>query len=244
MAWHRRLRNASSGWTRGQLGILIWLTCLLAEATAAELPAIRSGAGNEVPNCVRPAKLMAFVRDRNRRLDPRITFHPRFVDLASVYRRVGRCVQKVDGRCAGIRWDFAFFQMLIETNYLTFRGPDGIPGSVSQEDNNFAGIGATVAGQPGEKFSDMDTGVLAHLQHVLMYSGEEILDPVARRTRAVESYVIAKMRDLGRPPTFADLAPLWTGTDQDTYGPDILGTATSFALLHCRTAGRRRATSR
>jgi hypothetical protein len=134
--------------------------------------------------------------------------------------------------------------MLVETNYLTFRAPDGSPGSVSQADNNFAGIGATVEGKPGERFPNINTGVLAHLQHVLMYSGESILDPVARRTRTVESYVHARMGKLGRPPNFADLATLWTGTDKGPYADDIQATAERFKDLYCRKVGRRRPQSR
>ena len=180
---------------------------------------------------------MEFVKNRNRRLDPPKKILAQFFEIGSLYRRIGECVQIVEGSCHGIKWDFAFFQMLIETNYLTFQTADGRPGSVTPDDNNFAGIGATVAGKPGERFRDVGTGVLAHLQHVLMYSGEKILDPVAWRTWAVEPYVIAKMGDLGRPATFADLATVWTGTDQDTYADDILGTAMTFELLHCPKAG-------
>jgi hypothetical protein len=210
---------------------LVWFACSLTEATAVELPVIRSGPGNQVPSCVTPVELMAFVNDR---FKPPRTIDARFADLAKVYQRTGACVQKVQQTCEGIRWDFAFFQMLVETNFLTFEKPDGSPGGVAAEDNNFAGIGATVPGKPGEKFKNIDMGVLAHLQHVLMYSGEEILDPVAQRTRAVQSYIIAKVKKLGRPATFADLATEWTGTDQITYGRSIQRTAERFALSHCR----------
>src|SRR5262249_17545838 len=188
------------GRTARQLLVSTCLALSAAEAIASELPAIRSGAANEVPSCVKPINLMEFVRNRNHRADPPRRIHPRFAKLASVYRRIGRCVQRVGGACEGVRWDFAFFQMLVETNYLTFRTPDGTPGNVSPADNNFAGIGATVEGKPGERFPDIHAGVLAHVQHVLMYSGEHILDPVAQRTRTVESYVHARMGKLGRPP--------------------------------------------
>jgi hypothetical protein len=228
------LARGFAGHASTKLGILMCLACLLSTAAAEELPVIRSGPGNQVPNCVRPLAMMRFVSDRNRSLDPPGTIDHRFRDLGVAYRRIGACVQKVRGRCEGVRWDFAFFQMLIETNFLTFRKPDGNPGSVSSNDNNFAGIGATVEGRPGEGFRDIETGVLAHLQHVLMYSGEEILHPVAQRTREVESYVIGKMRSLGRPATFADLAKVWTGTDSDTYGIEIQQIAVTFAHLHCR----------
>jgi hypothetical protein len=229
---------------RGALAALMWSIGLLSDAIAAELPAIKSGPGNEVPRCVRPAKLMAFVRNRNRNLDPPREIHRRFLDIAGVYRRIGNCVQQVEEKCDRVRWDYAFFQMLIESNYLTFRTPEGQAGGVSAWDNNFAGIGATVAGKPGEKFKDVNTGVLAHLQHVLMYSGTKVIDPVAERTRLVEARVMERMRSLGRPPTFADLATLWTSGDHDRYAADIAGTAVDFAALYCRAAARRRAESR
>jgi hypothetical protein len=217
----------------GLLACLACLACPSVGAVAAELPVIRSGPDNQVPACARSAALMAFVNDRNSALTPPKQIDPRFSDLASVYQRIGSCVQKIDGACQGIRWDTAFFQMLIETNYLTFRKPDGSPAGVAPGDNNFAGVGATVAGLPGERFKDIDTGVLAHLQHVLMYSGQRILNPAAERTRKVQSFVIEEMLKLGHPVTFADLATGWTGTDQNTYGRSIQQTAEKFALSHC-----------
>jgi hypothetical protein len=216
-----------------KFAILI-LFASLGEAAGSELPAIRLTPGNKVPACTRPAYLMKFVRDRNYRLDPKIKVPHRFAPLAKIYRRIGRCVQRVEGNCQGVRWDFAFFQMLVETNYLTFRAPDGGLGSISEDDNNFAGIGAIMDGEPGERFADLRTGVLAHLQHLLMYSGERIVAPVAQRTRAVESYVISKMASLGWPPTFTDLATLWAA-DHDNYADDIAGIASRFAHLYCPT---------
>jgi hypothetical protein len=98
----------------------------------------------------------------------------------------------------GVRWDYAFFQMLIETNYLTFLRPGGASASVTASDNNFAGVGAAISGKPGERFKDVDTGVLAPLQHVLMYSTTHIPEPVARRTRQVQDDVQEIMRRLHR----------------------------------------------
>ena len=44
------------------------------------------------------------------------------------------------GEATGIRWDFAFFQMLLETAYLKYGGDD------KPKQNNFAGIGTTGGG--------------------------------------------------------------------------------------------------
>jgi hypothetical protein len=52
------------------------------------------------------------------------------------------------------------------------------------------------------------------------------------------------MSGLGRPPTFADLATLWTGSEPAAYAADIEGTAMDFALLYCPKAARERPQSR
>jgi hypothetical protein len=142
-------------------------------------------------------------------------------------------VSRPPDKCVAVRWDYAFFQMLIETNYLTFRRPDGTPAGVSASDNNFAGLGATVSGLPGERFNDVQTGVLAHLQHVLMYLTMRVPQPVAKRTRQVQNNVQEIMRRLHRPVTFADLAREWTGTDQNSYGRDMARIAGKYAQQYC-----------
>lgn len=203
------------------------------EAAAASLPAIIASAGNTVPACVQPANLMQFVEERNSALHPAQTIDPRFADVAYKYQRLGTCVARAPEKCVGVRWDYAFFQMLIETNYLTFRRPNGVPASVVPQDNNFAGVGAAVSGKPGERFKDVDTGVLAHLQHVLMYSATRVPEPVANRTRQVQNDVQDAMRRLNRPVTFADLARLWTGTDTNTYVSTMQRLAKKYASRFC-----------
>lgn len=213
---------------------LVCLGGLLANAMAIELPPIRSGPGNEVPACVGPVELMDFASNRNRRLRlPRKIDH-RYDNLATLYQRIGRCVQRVRGGCQGVRWDFAFFQMLIETNYLTFRKEDGNPGGVHPEDNNFAGIGAHIVGRPGKKYPDIETGVLAHLQYILIYSGQRIIDPVTKKMSATQSYIVAKMKGLKRAVTFADLTKEWTIVDREGYARDIQKTAERFSQSYCR----------
>ena len=110
------------------LRLILLLSLLLpAQALAGSLPPIIASAGNEVPKCIKPDALMAFVQSTNlRRRTPR-EIAPRFDHIASLYQRIGRCVSRPPDKCVGVRWDYAFFQMLIETNYLTFRRPDGVP---------------------------------------------------------------------------------------------------------------------
>jgi hypothetical protein len=220
--------------------LLLALTLLLLPnaGSAAELPRILASADNAVPTCVRPAALMDFVAERNARHSPPRALEPRFANLATLYQSIGQCVARPPEQCVAVRWDYAFFQMLIETNYLTFRRPDGVPAGVPASDNNFAGLGATISGRPGEHFDDVPTGVLAHLQHVLMYSTTRIPNPVAKRTRQVQSDVQDIMRRLHRPVTFADLAREWTGTDKNTYGSMMQQLAEKYAATYCREQAR------
>ncbi len=179
--------------------LLLWTS----EIEAA--PAIRSGGDNPVPRCVTPERLMAFLTERNTRLDPR------YQNIARLYRYYGEGWR--------VRWDYAFFQMAIETNFLSFRRGDGHRGDVSETQNNFAGIGATGGGVHGERFPDVATGVHAQIQHLVAYSGERLVAPIARRTRDRQDDIIDESRRLGRPVTFADLARRWA-TDR-AYGRSI-----------------------
>ena len=203
---------------------------------AAALPRILASADNPVPQCVRPAALMDFVAERNAKHNPPRTIDPRFTNLASLYQRIGRCVTRAPEPCVPVRWDYAFFQMLIETNYLTFRRPNGVPASVVPADNNFAGVGAAISVRPGERFKDAATGVLAHLQHCLMYSTTRVPDPVAHRTRQVQDDVQQAMRRLHRPVTFADLAREWTGSGHNAYAGEMEKLAETYASRYCTTA--------
>lgn len=217
-----------------RLFLLLALLLVSRDGLAAGLPRILASADNPVPACVAPATLMEFVVKRNALRQPPGSIDARFANLAGLYRRIGRCVARPPEKCIGVRWDYAFFQMLIETNYLTFRRPDGAPGGVPATDNNFAGVGATVPGQPGEHFNDIATGVLAHLQHVLMYSITRVPNPVAKRTRQVQADVQDIMRKLQRPVTFADLAREWTGTDKNSYGAEMQKMAEKYTASFCR----------
>ena len=214
--------------------LLLLLALLLpTELLAASLPPIIATADNPVPKCVKPDALMNFVQSVNmHRAAPR-EIATRFDHIAALYQSIGQCVSRPPDKCVAVRWDYAFFQMLIETNYLTFRRPDGALAGVPASDNNFAGVGATISGRPGEHFENVETGVLAHLQHVLMYSTTPIPHPVAKRTRQVQNDVQAIMRRLHRPVTFGDLAREWTGTDKNSYGRDMLRIADKYAQRYC-----------
>ena len=109
-----------------------------------------------------------------------------------------------------MRWDYAFYQMILETGALSYRNGSR-SGDVKPTQNNFAGLGATGRGEPGESFKDVPTGVRAHLEHLLLYSGEKLDNPTAERTRKVQEWGVLTSWHAGfnRPITFADLAAKW-----------------------------------
>ena len=179
-----------------------------------ETPEIRTSAANSVPACVTPEKLMAFLRANNDRLDSK------YQNIAADYRKHGDALH--------VRWDFAFYQMLLETNYLRF-GHD-----VKPKQNNFAGLGATGGGVPGESFPDVSTGVLAQIQHLVAYSGEMVANPAAVRTRDNQDGIIAQSKRLGRPVRFADLTNRWAA--DRNYARSIITVSERFTSAHCNGA--------
>lgn len=86
--------------------------------------------------------------------------NPNAPDLAPIYERIGKAM--------GIKWGYAFAQMIKETGYLKFGG------DVKPEQNNFAGIGAT-GGVGGASFVNAEYGVAAHLQHLFAYASTQPL---------------------------------------------------------------------
>lgn len=190
-------------------------------AHAGDLPQIKLSATNTVPACATPGRLAAFVEARNPKLEPR------FAAIAVDYMRHGEDLK--------LRWDYAFFQMLVETGNLSFRRGNGQPGDVKPKQNNFAGLGATGNGEPGESFPDVGSGVRAHLQHVLLYAGEVIENPVAERTRKVQEWGILKswQKALTRPINFRDLTSRWSPGDK-TYAASIEAVADKFYQDFCK----------
>ena len=144
---------------------------LTAGPAAADLPEILAGPRNPVPECVTPGRLTAYLRLRNPNLDSR------YDAIATEYMRYGEML--------GVRWDFAFYQMIVETGALSYwRG--NRHGDVKPSQNNFAGLGATGKGERGESFPDIASGVRAHLEHLLLYAGRPVDNPIAQRTRNVQ----------------------------------------------------------
>jgi hypothetical protein len=202
--------------------VIVAATFLPASSLAADsLPPIKASPSNVVPECVTPGRLMAFVKERNPKLNPALD------RIAVDYMRHGEAL--------GMRWDYAFFQMVVETGYLRFERARGRPGLVRPQQNNFAGLGATGRGVRGESFPDVSTGVLAHLQHVLMYAGEPIPAPVAERTqKVIEWRVLDDWRaGIKGPMTYTDLARRWA--NNKSYADTIATHAEIFEQRFCNT---------
>jgi hypothetical protein len=183
--------------------LLLLVLAMPAAAEAASLPAIKSGSGNEVPACTTPGRLLAYLKWRNSDLEPRLNAVP------VAYMRLGEEL--------GIRWDYAFFQMIVETGGLTFKRANGRAGDVRATQNNFAGLGATGKGVSGESFPDVASGVKAHLQHLMMYAGDAVADPVAERTRKVQEWNVLTswIKGFKEPITYGDLARKWAPGSND-----------------------------
>lgn len=195
---------------------------LLSANPAGAAPAIRTNNDNKVPACASPQRLTSFLHDRNPRLDAK------YRDIAHWYRHWGEAWH--------VRWDYAFFQMMVETNALKFRRADGRRGDVHERQNNFAGLGATGGGVPGDRFPDVKTGVHAQIQHLVAYSGERLAKPVAPRTALKQNDIVEASRRLGRPVTFGDLARRWAADRH--YARTIDAVAREFSSRYCpaRTA--------
>jgi hypothetical protein len=194
--------------------VLSFVSIPLHPAAAAGLPDIKISPSNTVPECVTPGRMLAFLKSRNGDLNPR------FESLPSEYMRQGELL--------GVRWDFAFYQMILETGSLSYRRGNRAS-DVKPSQNNFAGLGAIGGGQPGESFKDVATGVRAHLEHLLLYSGEKLDNPTADRTRKVQEWgVLTKWQSrFTRPITFGDLAAQWA-PGSNSYARMLDGIAERF----------------
>lgn len=190
---------------------------LSSAASAAELPAVKVSPGNAVAECATPGRLMAFLKKENPKLDGR------FDGVATEYMRHGEEL--------GLRWDYAFFQMFLETGALRYTG------DVKPQQNNFAGLGATGKGARGESFPDVSTGVRAHLEHLVMYSGERVDNPVAQRTKNIQEWGVLTSwhKTIKGPMTYSQLAKQWAPGSRN-YGSDIAAISGRFMQGACNDA--------
>lgn len=69
----------------------------------------------------------------------------------------------------GVRAEVAFAQTMKETGWLQYGG------DASAEQFNFAGLGTTGGGVPGNSYPDVRTGIRAQIQHLKAYATEDVL---------------------------------------------------------------------
>jgi hypothetical protein len=188
--------------------------CAPLPCAAAALPGIKTSPSNRVPECATPGRMMHYLKSRNAELDPR------YAGVATEYMRIGEAL--------GVRWDFAFYQMIIETGSLSYRRGNRA-GDVKAAQNNFAGLGAIGGGVLGESFKDIATGVRAHLEHLLLYAGDKVENPTAERTRKVQEWGVlsAWHKRFTRPITYSDLAQQWA-PGSGSYGKMLEDIADRF----------------
>jgi len=107
---------------------------------------------------------------------------------------------QVAGQSYGVRWDVAVFQSIKETGWFKFGG------DVSPAQNNFAGIGASGGGVPGDSFPSPMAGITAQIQNLALRAGRpvaerEILSPYVKK-----NYSYIKNRNT---PFWEQLAGTW-----------------------------------
>ena len=86
---------------------------------------------------------------------------PTIKDFCQIY--VDEC------KIEGVKAEVAFAQAMMETGFLRFDG------DVKKEQYNFAGLGATGGGNPGNSFSSIRIGIRAQIQHLKAYASKENL---------------------------------------------------------------------
>lgn len=109
----------------------------------------------------------------------------------------------------GINSDAAFAQMCLETGFLRFGG------LVSEDMNNFCGLGSIDTSQRGNRFNSEREGVRAHIQHLKAYGSTELLNMPLIDPRY--KWVQPK----GKAPTVYGLGGTWAS--DPLYGKKIVG---------------------
>ena len=95
------------------------------------------------------AALLKIFKDRNStKLDKAARIAPLYIKYAKMFN---------------MRADIVWAQMCHETAFLEYTG------DVKPEQNNFAGIGATGGGVPGNSFASEELGIIAHFAHLAWY---------------------------------------------------------------------------
>lgn len=112
-----------------------------------------------------------------------------------------------EGYEESINSDIAFVQMCLETGYLRFGG------LVTEDMNNFCGLGAISQAEPGLRFASEMLGVRAHIQHLHAYGCTKEL--VKENIDPRYKWVLPR----GKAPTIFGLAKTWAS--DPAYGEKL-----------------------
>lgn len=112
------------------------------------------------------------------------------------------------GISLGVNWLWALCQACRETGFWHFGG------DVQANQHNYAGLGATGNGNPGESFPTPVHGVIAHLHHLMLYAGLPVSKEKLFSNRDYEIYDVLLGRAGGA--RFADLTGSWAA-DSEYY---------------------------
>ena len=77
-----------------------------------------------------------------------------------------------EAEAEGVRPEVAFAQTMKETGFLQYGG------DASVEQFNFAGLGTTGNGVPGNSYPDVRTGIRAQIQHLKAYATDDALNGI------------------------------------------------------------------
>lgn len=111
------------------------------------------------------------------------------------------------GNKEGVRGDLACVQCFKETGNLKYGG------DVLYTQNNFAGLGVTGNGVKGCVFPDIETGILAHIQHFKTYATKAALNEPCVDPRRTTWFVNTKG---GTSPNIETLGGTWAVPGYDT----------------------------
>lgn len=120
-----------------------------------------------------------------------------------------------EAEAEGVRAEVAFAQTMKETGFLQYGGDASI------EQFNFAGLGTTGGGVPGNSYPDVRTGIRAQIQHLKAYATTDSLEQkcVDERYEYVKKGSAPYVEWLGQQEN-----PDGTGwATADNYGYDIVG---------------------
>jgi hypothetical protein len=180
---HAMLIDSTELFRKGVPALRVHLALLLTGFIAAESGVVETSFTVEImgPGMMSERDLIEFFMECNPEAD-----EERVARLAALYMD--------EAAYEGVNWDIAFVQMCLETGFLRFGG------LVTEDMNNFCGLGATDQQHPGHSFPDARTGIRAHIQHLKAYASTEALagecvDPrfhyVNPRGRAPDIYGLA-----------------------------------------------------